>query len=217
MTNATPTTTIQSALDASLSTIRAEFPGTPEALAVVIASGRGKFHGRFEANSWKDSSGTHEGSARHEIIMSSESLARTAEEVLTTLLHECAHAVAFATGVKDTSRGGRYHNDNFATTASAMGCIVEKVEGSKHGYSTTGLNEWAKVRFASEIDLLAESLVTFRKLPEKKPTKKVNIRVACTCDEGTGLLAVTVPIKWWDKFGSYALTCSECGSNFEEV
>jgi SprT-like family len=217
MSTATPTTAIQTAFDVSLSTIRAQFPNVPEALAVIIASGRGKFHGRFEPSSWQDSSGSHEGSARHEIVMSSESLARTPEEVLTTLLHECAHAVAFGTGVKDTSRGNRYHNGDFAKIASDMGCKVSESPDSKHGYMTTGLTDWAIHHFASEIDLLGESLTTYRKPAEKKPTKKTTVRVACECDEGTNLLAVTVPIKWWDKFGSWSLTCSECGSSFQEV
>ena len=35
---------------------------------------------------------------------------RTPADVLDTLLHEAAHALAAARGIKDTSRQGRYHN-----------------------------------------------------------------------------------------------------------
>ena len=40
--------------------------------------------------------------------------------VLQVLLHEAAHALAFARGIKDTSRSGnRYHNRRFANLAKA--------------------------------------------------------------------------------------------------
>ena len=54
-------------------------------------------------------------------MISGEGLRRTAHDVLGTLLHEAAHALAHARGIKDTSRQGRYHNKHFKTLAEELG------------------------------------------------------------------------------------------------
>ena len=41
------------------------------------------------------------------------------------ILHEAAHALAYARGIKDTSRQGRYHNKHFKTCAEQLGLAVE--------------------------------------------------------------------------------------------
>lgn len=206
MTNttvSTPTTTIMEALDASLSKIQEVNPNVPKALAVVIGTGKGKFHGMFTPDSWQDSGGEHKGSARHEIIMSSESLRRDAELILTTLIHETAHAMSHATGIKDTSRQGRFHNAKFAEVANSMGLRTET--DPKIGHVTTGLMDYAIDLYKNEIELIRAATITYRKPVEKKPTKKTTIRVACACG-----VPVTVPIKWWDDFGQDNLICSLC-------
>ena len=58
-------------------------------------------------------------------MISGEGLRRTPDEVLGTLLHEAAHALAHARGIKDTSRQGRYHNKHFKTCAEQLGLAVE--------------------------------------------------------------------------------------------
>ena len=54
-------------------------------------------------------------------MISGEGLRRSPREVLGTLLHEAAHALAHARGIKDTSRQGRYHNKHFKTLAEELG------------------------------------------------------------------------------------------------
>jgi hypothetical protein len=202
----TPTVGIMAALDMALSTIRTHNPNVPTALAVVISTGRGKVHGSFQAGSWSDTAGTHEGSARHELLIASESLGLGAEQVLTTLIHEAGHALAHATGVKDTSRQGRFHNGEFRTIAERMGLVC--TGDAAIGTRTPGLTESAKVLYAPTLELLASALTSHRKPVAKKETPKTTIRVACDCltDSGTPL-AVTVPIKWFD---AQALVCSDC-------
>lgn len=209
-TVATPTTTIQQALDASLSRIRELNPDVPESLAVILASGGGKKHGHFAASTWTDSSGDHAGSARHEILMATESLRRGAEATLTTLIHECGHALAHATDVKDTSRGGRYHNAKFRDVATTMGLVVE--EDPSIGHVTTGLMSWAKDSYAEVLEMLEASLTTYRKPEDKAKGPKTTIRVQCDCET-----PVTVPIKWWESFGEDMMYCAGCGNNFAEV
>jgi len=199
-----PTVNILTALDRALSGIQARNPNVPRALAVVIATGKGKVHGHFAPGSWEDTAGEHAGSARHEILMASESLARGAEATLTTLIHEAGHALAHATGVKDTSRQGRYHNEKFQETVVAMGLTVEK--NSSIGYVTTGLNSWAREEYEEELALLETVLISHRKSDKAKaPAKKTTIRVACACE-----FPVTVPIKWFDDFGYDNMRCNLC-------
>lgn len=208
----TPTVNILSALDASLSKVRELNPDVPTALAVIIASGAGKKHGHFAPGSWKDTDGDTAGSARHEILMSSESLARGAELTLVTLIHEAAHAANHAKGTKDTSRQGRYHNRDFRDTAEAFGLTTET--DSKIGFVTTGLQSWAAEAYKVELALLADALVTHHVLAPKVKGKKTTIKVGCECETERGMLTVTVPIKWFDQVDMH---CAYCDSNLIPV
>lgn len=198
----TPTAAILTALDSALSTIRLTHPDVPAALAVVISTGLGKKHGHFAAGTWVDTQGEHVGSARHELLIASETLGLGAEQVLTTLIHEAGHAMAHAQGIKDTTRQGRYHNEKFGTLASAMGLLVEK--DAKHGATTPGLNTWAKAHYADTLTALDAVLSTHRvPVDPKAKAKKTTVRISCDCES-----ALTVPIKWWDDFGSEYMVCA---------
>jgi len=205
----TPTVSILTALDAAMGRIRELNPNVPTALAVIIASGSGKKHGHFEPGSWADTTGEHAGSGRHEILMSSESLARGAEPTLVTLIHEAAHASAHAQNIKDTSRQGRFHNRKFRDTAESMGLIVE--ENSSIGHVTTGLTTQAQVDYADILELLAASLTTHRKPAKAKAAaEKTTVKVGCECYDDNGKqLTVTVPIKWYN---AQQLVCENCES-----
>jgi len=202
MSNETPTTTIQSALDAALTVIKSHNPNVPSALAVIIAPKKGA-HGYFLPNAWQDNGGEHNGSARHEIAMNPQSFDKGAEQVLTTLIHETAHALAHVTGVKDTSRQGRFHNNKFRTIADAMGLVT--TDDDKIGTRTPGLQSWAKESYAGTLANLESVLVTFRKPDADKPkAPKTTIRIQCGCEQ-----PVTVPIKWWETMED-VLQCSLC-------
>ena len=80
-------------------------------VVIIIASGTDGKHPRWGHHApgrWNVA-----GEQLTEIMISGEGLRRTAREVLATLLHEAAHALAHARGIKDTSRQGRYHNTKF--------------------------------------------------------------------------------------------------------
>ena len=63
-------------------------------------------------------------------MISGEGLRRTARDVLGVLLHEAAHALAAARGIKDTSRQGRYHNTQYKTLAEELGITVQSIPPS---------------------------------------------------------------------------------------
>ena len=99
--------------------------GTPRIppVVIIIASGTDGKHPRWGHHApgrWNVA-----GEQLTEIMISGEGLRRTAREVLATLLHEAAHALAHARGIKDTSRQGRYHNTKFKKCAEEVGLAVE--------------------------------------------------------------------------------------------
>lgn len=94
--------------------------------------------------------------------------ASPAEDVLVTLLHEACHVWALLTGVKDTSRDGRYHNRRFGEIALAIGLAVEKDD--RIGHQTPGLSSWARADYADLLGELESGLVLAR---EPKPDEPV--------------------------------------------
>ena len=112
--------------------IRRWHPEIPS-VAIIIASGTdGKQTrlGHHAPGRWNVA-----GEQRTEIMISGEGLRRSPGEVLGTLLHEAAHALAHARGIKDTSRQGRYHNKHFKTHAEELGLTVE--HDDRNGWSTS--------------------------------------------------------------------------------
>ena len=92
-------------------------------VVIIIASGTDGKHprwGHHAPDRWNVA-----GEQFTEIMISGEGLRRSARDVLATLLHEAAHALAHARGIKDTSRQGRYHNKHFKNCAEEVGLTVE--------------------------------------------------------------------------------------------
>lgn len=130
---------------------------------------------------WKDAG--HETDGYYEINICAEYLSRPYEEVAGTMLHEMIHLYNLENGVKDTSRGGTYHNKKFKDAAEAHGLNVEATE--KYGYSKTSLNDEAK----SEVEDFMQSIgkTSFdlyrEKVEEKKPggKKSSSRKYVCPC------------------------------------
>lgn len=206
----TPTLPILNAVDALYSQIRKNHPDVPPATIVLGAKGtskRGQTHGHFHANQWKHDE------AVHEIMLSGESLARGAEATLGTLIHEAAHATAYAREVQDTSNNGRYHNKRFKQIAEELGVSLEAAPTL--GWSLTTLPEETAKRYSKGLDALREALVAY-KMPSaqasapKKPRKSTKIKIDCEC--GT---PVTVSKIWFESKGE--ITCGDCLSPLMEV
>lgn len=71
--------------------------------------------------------------------------------IITTLLHEMAHAYAFAKGIKDTSGSGNtYHNKDFAKIVNEHGLFVDDTMKTTYGYNEAILNDKGK-KFAESI------------------------------------------------------------------
>ena len=58
-------------------------------------------------------------SARHDLNLGAGTLNRPIEETVATMLHEMVHLYCLQNDIKDTSRGGAYHNKRFRAEAIA--------------------------------------------------------------------------------------------------
>ncbi len=59
-----------------------------------------------------------------EINLGAESLNRPIANTIATLIHEMVHHYCAMSGIKDTSRGGTYHNKKFKEQAELRGLII---------------------------------------------------------------------------------------------
>ena len=126
-------------------------PATPRLPRGVIVVGAGSGQragalklGHFAALRWTTTTAhqpDHGGSEKlgeplAEVFLGGEGLVRGPVEVLGTLLHEAAHAVADVRGIEDTSRQGRWHNAKFKALAEELGL---EVQDDRIGWSPTSL------------------------------------------------------------------------------
>lgn len=130
---------------------------------------------------WQDRDGDE---GYFEINICAEHLARPFGEVAGTMLHEMVHLYNLQNGVKDTSRGGTYHNKRFREAAEAHGLTVEETE--KYGWTKTDLTEEARTEVEDFMSFIGkDSFEIFRKPEEDKPkkggSKSSSRKYVCPC------------------------------------
>ena len=151
---------VVAACEAAWRAFQVQHPDLPDAV-IVLGSGvdRGRlvklghwWGGRWEAGN----------ELRGEVLLAGEALHLPVEDVFEVLLHEAAHGLNAARGIKDTSRGGRYHNARFKTTAVEVGLDVDMMP--PYGWAKTTLTPAAIDRYATEIDELRDAVRIARRL-----------------------------------------------------
>lgn len=176
-----PTTTPQiaspiiTAIEHAWEAIRANHPELPQ---VVVIMGGGLVPGGLKlahhaADRWAvkghdaddalDTLGANAAQRYTEIFVGAEGLARKGHEVLASLLHEAAHALAHARGIQDTSRQGRWHNRRFAELAREMGIDVERDKNI--GWSVTTIRQDTIDSYIATIAELDLGITHVRTLP----------------------------------------------------
>lgn len=151
---------VVAAVEALWTAFQARTPAIPD---VVVTFGAGSIGaprgtlslGHFAADRWV--SGTKR---VHELFVGGEGLIQGAVEVTGTLLHEAAHALAHAQGIKDTSRQGRYHNAKFKAVAESLGLEMHQVPGI--GWSGTSIPTATAALYADEVAALARAIRAYR-------------------------------------------------------
>jgi hypothetical protein len=149
-----------SACEAAWAAIQAEHREVPDA---VIVLGTGVERGRLvKLGHWWGGRWLADGTVRGEVLLAGEALHLPATDVFEVLLHEAAHGLNAARGIRDASRGGRYHNQQFRATAAALGLRVEKMP--PHGWAGTTLTMGAADHYAEPIGALAQAMRITRQL-----------------------------------------------------
>jgi hypothetical protein len=144
---------------------------------VVIVLGTGVERGRLvKLGHWWGGRWVADGQTRGEVLIAGEALHLEPKQVFEVLLHEAAHGINASRGVKDTSRGGRYHNQRFADTAREVQLRVRAMP--PYGLANTSLTPDAEERYADTIEGLGEAMRIARQLER-------GVRVGA--DEGNGV------------------------------
>jgi hypothetical protein len=135
-------------------------------------------------------------------------LQRGAVDVLGTLLHEAAHGLADARGVKDTSRQGRYHNRRYARLAAELGLQVACDPTT--GWSQTTIPEQLATVYAAELAGLDAALGLWRYAEQQLPTVTSSRNLlACQCPCGRKLRVAKQTLD------QAPIVCGACDEPFE--
>jgi len=161
------------AMELAWDAIRQEHPDLPAAVMVLASGVEGKRLSKW--GHWAASRWSVNGSRVAEVLVAGELLAPMGpaagmgqdlgERILGTLLHEAGHGLAYARGVKDTSRAGRYHNQRYAELAKELGLEVAK--HATQGWAITALSDAMRQRYASQIEELRAAANGYRWAPQK--------------------------------------------------
>jgi hypothetical protein len=193
------------ALEHTWQTIRRRHPDVPEAVLVVASGSEGKRlnWGHFAPHRWQVN-----GSDRHEVLVGGEGLQRGPTEVLGTLLHEAAHGLAQASGVQDTSRGGRYHNRRYAQLARELGLEVATVKPI--GWSATTIPDHTAAVYTSQLEELQAALVLWRRQEHRIGTgPRARNLLAADCGYGRRIRVAKATL------ADAPILCGACQQPFE--
>jgi hypothetical protein len=148
------------ALAAIWTKIREHHPDVPGVVLIAAPSTHRRMNvlGHFSALRWRGRG--DKGDQLHEVVVVAEHLDRTPEDVCETLIHEAAHALNFARGIKDCS-ASQYHNKKFRDAAETLGLDVTKVP--HYGYSLTKLLPATTTHYEQEISNLRSVLIHRRR------------------------------------------------------
>jgi uncharacterized protein DUF6884 len=171
------TSQLLAALEACWAAIRRQHPEVPAAVLVVAAGSdrrQGLFKwGHYARLRWRprpvEGAGGGGAAALPEVLVAGEGLERPALEVMGTLVHEAAHAVADVRQLQDTSRDGRYHNRRYRQVAEELGLEVEEM--APYGHARTTMRPQTAARYAAQVEELAAALVLYR-VAEAAPQRR---------------------------------------------
>jgi len=186
--------------------IRRWHPDIPPAVIIIASGTEGKQArlGHHAPGRWNVA-----GQQYAEVMISGEGLRRTPEDVLGTLLHEAAHALAHARGIKDTSRQGRYHNKHFKTCAEEVGLAVE--HDAQTGWSLTTITPATKLAYTAQLQALTDAMTLWRHgetTTGPKARRNTNLIAAiCPCGRSIRVAASTL--------AEAPITCQACDQDFQ--
>lgn len=153
------------ACEAAWRALQRHHPDIPDA---VIVLGTGLERGRLvKLGHWWGGQWMVDEGRRAEVLLAGEALHLSPDAVFEVLVHEAAHGLNAARGIKDTSRGGRYHNAHFKAAAEALGVAVFRM--NPNGWAFTDLTPETRDRYAAAIAAIGAEMRLARNLPARSP------------------------------------------------
>jgi hypothetical protein len=174
-----------------------------QVIITVASRGRRKALGWFARSRWAPTNGLGEPRA-HEILIAAEHANLPPLEVLHILLHEMVHQLNHEQGVKDTDRGGRWHNAHFKRAALPHGLLVSR--DRRKGWGQTRLQPDTLNRIQHEFRPDPTKFTTYR--PDLAGREKAPTRLklwVCAC---------TPPVRARVAIAGFDATCNRCGARF---
>ena len=198
---------VVAAMERAWQAIRARHGEVPEVIVILGAGSearRGLFKlGHFAAARWQVAD-----QRRAEVLVSGEGLGRGVVDVLATLLHEAAHGLADARGIKDTSRQGPYHNRHYARLAAPVGLQVAC--DPKTGWSQTTVPDQLAEVYADVLSDLDAALKLWRYAEQQLPASAGSRNLlACRCPCGRKLRVAKQTL------AQALIVCGACDEPFE--
>jgi hypothetical protein len=176
----------------------------PELPDVLVRTGPSRSaHGHYHHDLWAAPNGR-----TPELFVAGQRFADGAEKTFNTILHEGTHGLAAATGVKDTSRGGRYHNRRFVEVAERLGMVYQLGKPSPGiGYSAVVMTAETRRRYAPAIERLDKAI---RHHLERVPTTggagSRLLKATCGC---TRIIRASAAV-----LAGAPIVCSSCRAPF---
>lgn len=152
---------IVTALERAWAAIQAQCPDVPPVI-VVTGSGshqKGTPDGyRLRGHHWPERwvIDAKAGKYAPELFVAGETLGLGSSKIMEVLLHEAAHALAAARGIKDTSsEGHKYHNRRYADLAMELGLQPPQRPDKIIGFSACEITRDTEKRYATRIRALS--------------------------------------------------------------
>ena len=187
--------------------IQAEHDELPAVVLLVApADGGAKKSGKlghFWANRWNT-----DGNTTPEVGLVAEHLRREAVEVFGTIVHEAAHALAFARDIKDTDKSGKRHNRKFKAIAEELGLTVNAEPDKQRGYAYTAVSDELAAAHAGTIKALADALTLYRNAVGAGISKPSRNLAAAACECGRKIRVAESTLEEAD------IMCSVCDTPF---
>jgi hypothetical protein len=207
------------ALSSLWSAIRVRHPQVPPVVLLPAPSSSRSYNvlGHFAPLRWR-APRSGEGKQLHEVVVVAEHLNRKAEDILETLIHEAAHAMNFARGIRDCSKS-QYHNAKFKAAAEELGLEVQRMD--HYGWALTTLGKGTADRYQAGVAELLAVLIHRRRAVmvtpvggdtpttsdgEDRPRGRL-LKATCKCGHIIRLSRKTIE--------STEIRCQSCGEPFE--
>lgn len=222
-------TRIAAALEVTWAAFQKHHPDLPDVVMITGTGTQGRNKkrsswGHHTADRWLDAAA---GGRRAELFISGEAIAVGGQMVVETALHEAAHALAAARGIRDTSCAGRWHNRKFAALAKELGLEPPKRAEKVIGFSEALIPAATVSRYASVIRKLDAAALARIEAPDEDKDQEQDedgkkegprggkgragkrLAVVCECDPPRRMQVTPKLLE------GGAILCGECREPFE--